>query len=126
MHAKKGVVMNKEILNVNKMTKKQFMCLRLKDWSEDIGMFTSLVILPTSRIHDSGYRCMDFVAIKGDEPICRLSGCSDVIHIDGIGGLGKDWIEEDKGMPKFVVPTGWSVDCLKASGLLRILSPICW
>lgn len=51
---------------------------------------------------------------------CKLSGCSDVIHIDGIGGYGK-WTA-DRGVPTLVPPKGWSIDCLKKSKLIRLFS----
>ena len=97
--------------DVSDMTVEEFRELPLRGWDEDIGEFRSLVILPTETIHDSGFRCMEFVAIgAGGKPICRLSGCSDVVHLGGIGST---------------VPFGpkrlanWSIDCLKESGLLR-------
>ena len=72
-------------------------------------------------MHDSGYRCMDFVAVNNkNEPICLLSGCSDVMHFDGIGGYGDDWARKYKGVPKLIPPSGWNIDCLSKSGLLRI------
>ena len=78
----------------------------------------SLIILPTRRKHSSGFRCMDFVAVKGNTPICRVSGYSDVLHIDGIGGIGI-W----KGsIPDLIKAKGWSIDCLQKSGLLRLFS----
>lgn len=99
-------------------TKKELESLPSRGWNEEIGEFDSLIILPTKYMHDSGYRCMDFIAVRGEKPFCKLSGCSDVIHIDGIGGYGI-W---DKDVPKFIFPKGWSIDCLKKSGLLRIFS----
>ena len=43
-------------------------------FSEDIGEFDSLVIIPQDYAHDSGWMCRDFVAVnKNEEPICRLS-----------------------------------------------------
>lgn len=58
-------------------------------WSRDIEEFSSLVIIPLNYAHDSGWMCMNFVAVNKDgEPICRLSGCSDVLNLDGIGGYG--------------------------------------
>jgi hypothetical protein len=107
--------------DINKWSKKDFEELPSKNWKEDIGLFDSLVILPTKHIHDSGYRCMDFVAVKNGIPFCRLSGCSDVIHIDGIGGFG-GWREFIKSGPTLIRPKGWSIDCLKKSGLLRLFS----
>jgi hypothetical protein len=61
-----------------------------------------------------------FVAVKDGNPICRLSGCSDVIHIDGIGGGGKNY---DFKTP--LLPKAWSIDCLKKSGLLQIFCCSC-
>ena len=84
-------------------------------FDDDIGEFDSLVIIPTGKAHDSGWICMDFVACKNGEPICKLSGCSDVLNIDGIGGYGI-WQGE---LPRYVVPKEWSIDCLPC-GYLRL------
>ena len=107
---------------LNTWTRKDFEHLRVRRWDEDIGEFDSLVILPQRRIHDSGYRCLDFVAVIGEKPICRLSGCSDVVHIEGIGGLGYNWLKQYKECPSLVPPTAWNIDCLKTSGLLRLFA----
>lgn len=101
-------------------TKKELEALPERKWDEEIGEFDSLIILPTKHLHDSGFWCMDFVAVRGREPFCKLSGCSDVIHIDGIGGYGK-W-DSRSGVPTLVPPKGWSIDCLKKSKLLRLFS----
>ena len=69
-----------------------------------------IVILPCDGIHDSGYTALDFVACRGREPICRLSGGSDVINLEGIIG--------ENGARK----PGWSMDCLPKSGLMRLRS----
>jgi len=71
-------------------------------------------------VHDSGWRTMDFVACEGNKPLCLLSGCSDVIHIDGIGGFGKDWLQKYGECPRKVDVAAWSMDCLLTSGLLRM------
>lgn len=107
-------------MDINKMKRKDFEGLPHRKWNNDVGEFDSLVILPLRRRHDSGYRCMDFVAVKGDEPVCLLSGCSDFIHIEGIGGLGYGWLKKYGKCPSLVPPTGWSIDCLPVSGLLRM------
>lgn len=100
------------------MTRAEFEQVPLRPWDEHT-VCRALVILPTRRQHDSGYRCMEFVAVSAkDEPICRIAGGSDVIHIDGIGGYG-EWASE---VPHSVEPKGWSIDCLKVSGLLRLFS----
>ena len=108
--------------NVADMTVAEFRALRQAEWDEEI-ICNGLVILPAAdddELHDSGYRCMGFVAIQKNEPVCILSGCSDVIHIDGISGYGENWLEKYDGCPKAVPPQAWSIDCLPTSGLLRI------
>ena len=82
--------------------------------------FSSPELYSIKGMHDSGYRCMDFVAVKNGKAICLLSGCSDVIHIDGICGFGFDWLKKYNTVPKLIPPTSWSIDCLSNSGLLHI------
>lgn len=65
---------------------------------------------------------MDFVAINGTEPMCRLAGGSDVLHIDGIGGFGFRWLGRYGTVPKAIPPSGWEIDCLPKSGLFRIFA----
>lgn len=96
-------------------TRKDFEALPdISELNDKPEIVDSLVILPTRRMHDSGYRIMHFAAIVNNKPICRLAGCSDVIKIGGIAGYnGKSTLNQ-------VVPIGWSIDCLATSGLLRL------
>ena len=89
------------------MTKEDFSEVPKRDgWAKDIGEFRSLVIIPLDYEHDSGWMCMDFVAVNDEgEPICRLSGRSDVLTFDVTGERGKRW----------------SIDCLPC-GYLRLFS----
>jgi hypothetical protein len=106
--------------NINSMNKKDFENLSCRGWNKDIGLFDSLIILPgkSRPLHDSGYRFMDFIAVKNDIAICRLSGCSDVLHLNGIGGYGN---RNFKNMlPKTQPILAWNMDCLPKSGLLRL------
>jgi hypothetical protein len=97
--------------------------------------FDSLVIIPgNSRpLHSSGYRMMSFVAVKNDTPILRLSGYSDVILLDGVGGFGRNWLPKlnpgylpsPNDLPTFKIPTSvspraWTIDYLPKSGLMRL------
>ena len=108
-------------MNINEMTRKELEILPHRKWNASVE-FNSLIILPgrARDKHDSGYRCMDFVAVTGNGPQCLLSGCSDAIHIDGIGGYGKDWLRKYGTVPHVVPVSGWAIDCLPKSGLLRI------
>lgn len=71
-------------------------------------------------LHDSGYRCMDFVLEGEGGSLRRISAWSDIVHIDGIGGYGWDWLNRCHGVPDSVPVTSWSLDCLAVSGLLRL------
>ena len=107
-------------MNIFSMTKEDFEKVQDRQgWSRDIGEFNSLVIIPQDYAHDSGWMCMDFVAVDiNSEPICKLSGCSDVLSLDGVGGYG------NYGTGKttiYVKPKGWSIDCLPC-GYLRVFA----
>lgn len=93
-----------------------------ESYSSDEGNIESLVVIPLKYKHDSGYRCMDFIAIRDNKAICRLSGCSDVIHFDGIGGYGKDWLNKYNKVPDTLPVKDWNIDSLLTSGLIRIFS----
>lgn len=135
-------------MNIYEMTRREFEKLPRRKWREIIEC-DSIIILPArfdwwgvvkykvrqclarlfrttmpetwevGHLHDSGFRRMDFVAVQGCKPICLLSGCSDVIHFDGIGGLGYRWLEKYGTVPQLIPPSAWNMDCLP-SGLLRL------
>jgi len=127
--------------NITTMTRAEFYALPCRRFTEDIGKFDSLVILPAracnddfedeneftevvvdrmesgknTHLHDSGLRLMDFVAVNEDNPICRLSGCSDVLHIEGT-------IEGNSPVEHIYHKRLWTIDCLPESGLLRLFA----
>ena len=102
-------------MNVFDMTKEDFEKVPKRDgWSRDIGEFSSLVIIPQDYAHDSGWMCMDFVAVsKEGEPICRLSGHSDVLELCEI--------ERVYEFPRISKPKEWRIGCLPC-GYLRVFS----
>jgi hypothetical protein len=110
--------------DINGMTVEQFRAVPFREaWNRQIKDFDCLIILPApdgEELHDSRYRLLDFVACKDNRPLCRLSGCSDILHINGIGGLGRNWAGTGQGVPSKVDPLSWSIDCLPESGLLRL------
>jgi len=105
---------------VQDMTVKELRALPWRaNWADVVECY-SLVVLPgySRPLHDSGYRLLDFVAVGEDGvPICRLSGCSDILHIDGIGGRR---YSAPSGYTKREFPPAWSIDCLPKSGLLHL------
>ena len=88
--------------------RKKFLELPTRPWNEEISGLDAIVLLPTRHKHDSGFSCMDFVAIRDHKPLCLLSGCSDVVHVDGISAV----LHQDREQ-------NWSIDCLYPSGLMR-------
>ena len=103
---------NKE-KKANNMTRKELEAVRVKAWDEDIK-FHSFVLLPTKRLHDSGYGIFSAVLIdEDDNPICRTSSCHDVVHLNGIGGLNFCRRNETKSC-------SWSIDLLPTSKLFRL------
>lgn len=108
---------------IMEMSKSDFKRIPHAKWNECLEGFNSLVIIPTDYAHDSGYMCMEFCAVDDhDMPIALLSGCSDVLNIDGIGGYGCNLLERKK-IPSLIPVKGWSIDCLPC-GYLRLFSNI--
>ena len=108
-------------MDIKDMTRKEFDAVPYRGaFNSDVGQFDSLVILPSRKKHESGYRLMDFVACRHGEPICRLSEHSDILCLNGIGGTGRNWHTKGRGVPKLVPPAGWEIDCLPKSGLLNL------
>ena len=107
-------------MNIFDMTKEDFDKVPKRGgFLKDIGEFSALVIIPQDYAHDSGRMCMDFVAVsKEGKPICRLSGYSDVLNLDGIGGYG-NWHGGE--LPCRIKPKWWRIDCLPC-GYLRLFS----
>jgi len=94
--------------HINEMTLQDFQKIEFRmSYNEAIGIFDSLIIMPREDLHESGYRKMDFIAVKDNKPTCKLGGCSDVIQM-------YVWAE--------MHPPLWSIDCLPKSGLLRVFS----
>ena len=96
--------------NVNHYTKKELAAI---ENFMPHGKFNAVVIVPTGEKHDSGFGVMKFILCRGSEMVGCVSGWSDVLHFNGIGGYGKD----DLNMQKCVA---WGIDCLPRSECVRL------
>lgn len=104
-------MVNLEALNIETLTKEDLLSLSN---SPPKGKFTDFVVVPTGGIHDSGFECMKFILLNRGTVVGVVSGCSDVIHLNGIGGFGRTG--SYTGNQK---PISWHIDCLPSSGCLR-------
>lgn len=103
-------------MNIFDMKKSDFKTIPRIPWNNDKDIkFNCLVIIPTNRKHDSGYKCMEYCAVKDGEPVGIFGGSSDVLHLDGIGGYGK-WTT---AIPNKFDRKSWNIDCLPC-GYLRL------
>lgn len=99
---------------ISEMSKKEFQELEIE---YDKKGFTSFIICPMKEIHESGYRCMKFIFLREGKIVGTVSGWSDVIHFNGIGGQGKNNVYE-----KFPRQPAYKIDCLRKSGLVRVIA----
>ena len=80
--------------------------------------FTSVVLVPTDGIHDSGFRCMKFILAYFGEIVGVVDTGSDVVWPNGIGNRGKNWTAENFDQIPY---TGLHMDCLAESRCIRIM-----
>ena len=95
-------------VKIIEMTKEEL--LELKNFRTK-KLFSSIIIVPTGEIHESGYMCMKYILCNNymDEIVGVVGGYCDVMHINGIMAYKKE-------------AHSWSIDCLPKSGCLRIFS----
>lgn len=101
-------------MNVFNMTKEDFDTLPY--CTDRKQLFDTIILIPTEKMHDSGYRCIKFVGTTRED-VYVLGEGSDILHIDGIGGRG-DWQESDQ-LPELVKPRWWRIDMLPC-GYIRL------
>lgn len=94
------------------MTKEQLQ--ELENFKPE-GTFNAVVIVPMEKNHDSDFSCMKFILLKGYEIVGVVSGWSDVVNINGIGGYG-----EHLNLNKQRKGYDWCIDCLPVSKCVRL------
>ncbi len=106
-------------MDIREMKKEDFEAVPLRErFDSKCPEFDSLVIIPVDGYDNCFGRwgVMDFVGCIGKEPVVRLSGCSETLELEGIGGHG-EWFGPCD-YRKMALPA-WSIDCLPC-GYLRI------
>lgn len=101
--------------DIKKMTKKELM--ELENFIPKKN-FTGIVIVPMNYKHDSGFQCMKYILLNHWDIVGVVGGGSDVMHINGIGGYGK----EPNYITRMVKAHDLRIDCLPKSKCLRLFS----
>ena len=101
--------------NIMKMTKEEL--LKIENFYNK-KKFNAIVIVPTGELHESDFECMKYILLDHFEIVGAVSGWSDVVHVDGIGGYGKNL--SDYG--KLKKARDLNIDCLPKSHCLRLFS----
>lgn len=104
-------------MNVHDYTKSDF--LKMENFLPK-KPFNEVVIVPTRKMHESGYESMKFILASGSEIVGVVSGWSDVMHLNGIGGYGRDITTALKTRKVDLV--GWRIDCLHKSHCVRLFT----
>lgn len=82
------------------MTKKELLEIPRRKWDEELHGVCGVYVLPSRRKHDSGWACMDFVAVLDDNrPMIRFGGGCDDVSFYGYG---------------------FAMDCIYPSGIIHI------
>ena len=102
---------------ISEVTKKNYKQLPHNEYGKEYD-FDSILIIPTRRVHSSGFGVMDIVGCVGDEAVYDCSGCYDVLFFDGIGGWGYKFLEKGESSQN-VEPKGWKIDMTR-HGIMRI------
>lgn len=96
----------------------------LRPWDEQVVCDT-LVLLPTWRLHESGFGVFEAVAVtddgKGGRRLCKVTVCSDVLALGGIGGCGHSRVERYGRHPDAALPVPWQIDLLPC-GLFQLFA----
>lgn len=81
------------------MNRKELLNTPKRKWDEELKNVFAVFVIPSRRKHDSGWACMDFVAVFSDNSCIRFGGgCDDVSF------MGEHF----------------QMDCVHPNGILRI------
>lgn len=104
-------------MNILDLTKEELLAI---DNFSPQKSFNAVTIIPTGKLHYSGYQTMKLILSDGRDIVGSVSGFSDAIHLNGIGGYGLNY--EDALNTGKVDRISWTIDCLPKSGCVRVFS----
>lgn len=101
--------------DLNEYTLQDFLEMPVKKPTET---FTSVIIVPTDEIHDSGFRCMKFILTYGGRIVGVVDTGSDCIWPNGVGNFGRNMLCTIMSKIPYM---GLHMDCLTESRCVRIM-----
>lgn len=102
--------------DLNEYTLQDFLEMPTKKPTET---FTSVIIVPTDEIHDSGFRCMKFILVNHlAEIVGVVDTGSDCIWPNGVGNYGRNRLGD---LMQRISYMGLHMDCLTESRCVRIM-----
>jgi len=110
-----GIMTQKSIFQ---MTRKEILAVPSVGSDPRIVECGCLVIIPTRKRHDSGYKIMEVIAVDENHlPIGKITTSADVLNL-----LNYDQYDLLKGelVPQDNILHEWRIDCMWKSGLLRL------
>ena len=84
--------------------------------------FNGFIVIPQMvvELHDSGYRFIKVALTNRGRVVGCVEGCTDVIHLNGIGGYGKFNDKYENRVRTGLAPAiDWSID-VAPNGLVRV------
>ena len=66
------------------MTRKELLAIPERNWEDALRGCTDVMVFPSNRKHESGYACMDFVAVLEDGKRIRFGGYCDDLSLVGV------------------------------------------
>ena len=71
-------------MKMSEITRKNLLQIPKRKWNEVLHNVNAVYIIPSRRKHDSGYACMEFVAVfKGGREMIRFGGGCDSVSLEG-------------------------------------------
>lgn len=102
------------------LTREQCMNEEYKEPAENVK-FNEVIVCNTGEKHDSGFYCMKFILVYGDEIVGCVGGFCDIINLNGIGGYGDYEHYSSARRTGFCPVIDWNIDICDF-GVFRIFS----